>query len=153
MSISSGQKGEGEAVEADGDEDDAHDFGYYQARLTEAASPLMRLLSSFVSMAVSLKIQPTEADYREILQVGSTLILSRLHVCLLPYDCIAWPVQKHQNRMANGFVVGQQHFIDPSRHAVQEEPKTMACPSRCCLLAPEWAAQQNQQQSIYMHQC
>ncbi|KAK9863255.1 hypothetical protein WJX84_010814 [Apatococcus fuscideae] len=69
MSISAGQKGDGEAVEADGDEDDAHDFSHRQARATEAASPLMRLVSSFVSMAASLKTRPTEADFREVLQV------------------------------------------------------------------------------------
>ena len=51
MSISAGQKGDREAVEADGDEDDAHDFSHRQARLTEAASPLMRLVSSFIGVA------------------------------------------------------------------------------------------------------
>ena len=73
MSISAGQKGSGEAGEVDGDEDDAHDFTHRQARATEAASPLMRLVSSFVSVAASLKTQPTEADFREVLQVGSMM--------------------------------------------------------------------------------
>ncbi|KAK9868952.1 hypothetical protein WJX84_008719 [Apatococcus fuscideae] len=69
LSILAGERGDGEAIEADGDEEDAREFSLRQAKSNDPASPLMRLVSTFVNTAVSLKLQPTEADFRELLQV------------------------------------------------------------------------------------
>ena len=68
LSILAGERGDGEAIEADGDEEDAREFSLRQAKSNDPASPLMRLVSTFVNTAVSLKLQPTEADFRELLQ-------------------------------------------------------------------------------------
>ncbi len=96
MSISEGERDDTAANEAD--DDDPRDFSLRQAKSNEAATPLMQLVTTFVRTAASLRIQPTEADFSQLLEVWCSLAFCDSHASgLHATDAMLWCQRQHSH--------------------------------------------------------